>query len=144
MANFNINQVTFEMRILHWIVFKIMFCKPPSGQGVLLKSTQYIWVNFTLNRIEYCRSSLKRSLFFSYFIQFILKLNGIFSTEEDFLEEPNPIDSIVIKLTCYFKDDKHVYYYLDNVGIYVYEDIIKIPSGLNITKKKKKEVCSSS
>lgn len=70
---------------------------------------------------------MKWNLFFSSFIQFILELNGVTSAEEDLVEASTLVDSTAIKLMRYFQDDKGVYYYLDNIGRYVYEDIIYFP-----------------
>lgn len=53
-----------------------------------------------------------------------LELNGVTSAEEDLVEASKLVDSTAIKLMCYFQDDNGVYYYLDNIGRYVYEDII--------------------
>lgn len=66
-----------------------------------------------------------------------MDLNGIFLVDEDLVEAPKSIDSTVIKLMCCFKGNKQVYYYLDNVGGYVYEDMIEILEGLQIKKKMK-------
>lgn len=57
--------------------------------------------------------------------------------DEDLVEAPKSVDSTVIKLMCCFKGNKQVYYYLDNVGGYVYEDMIEILEGLKIKKKMK-------
>lgn len=79
---------------------------------------------------------LRRGLFLSSFIQFILELNGITYVEEDFIEVPKLVDSIVIKLMRYFQDKKGIYYYLDNIISYVYEDMAEFPKE-NASKKKK-------
>lgn len=47
-------------------------------------------------------------------------------------------------MMCYFNDEKKVYYYLDNVGRYVYENMIDILEGLEIKKKKKKKSVAAS
>lgn len=142
LANFKISNVKFEMKILHWIVVKVLFRKPYNWvrindhdlylMWVLWKLNQCSWIKFIFNNIKYWRTSPKRSLFFSSFIQFILDLNGISSADAALVEAPKLVDSTVIKMMRYFKDEKEVYYYLDNVGRYVYEDMIEISKGLEI------------
>lgn len=90
------------MRFFHCIVVKILFRRPRNWDKVdgcdlyqmwvLLKSDQCDWVKFNLNRIEYCRTSPKRSLCITSFIQFILDFNGISFVDEDLVEVLKPVE----------------------------------------------------
>lgn len=135
------------MRILQWIFANFLYRKPHNWARVddhnlylmqiLLRNVCSNWVKFILSRIEYSETSSHVPLLFSSFIQVILDLNGISSADEDLVKTPKPIDSNVISLMHYFKDENNVYYYLDNVGRYIYEDKIEVLEGLDIKHKKK-------
>lgn len=146
MKNFHISQVKFEMRILHWIVLKLLYRKPCNWARaddpylylmwvLLLSDICFNWVTFILQRIEHCRFSPKTSLFFSSFIQFILELNGITFIEKELVKALKHVDSTAISLMCYYQDKNKKYYYLDTDGSRVYED--------RIVKPKKKKRASS-
>lgn len=79
---------------------------------------------------------MKRSLFFSSFIKFILEFNGISSIDEELVKAPKLVDSTAINLMHYYKDKNNRFYYLDTDGSLVYEDWI-------IEPKKKKESSST-
>lgn len=104
----HIRQVKFEMRILHWIVMKVCYRKPQNWARaddqdlylmlVILNNVHFNCVKFILHRIEHCRTYPKTSLFFFSFIQLILELNGITSSNEELVEEPKLVDSTIISL----------------------------------------------
>lgn len=77
--------------------------------------------------IYHRRVNPKISLFFSYFIEFILGLNVIHSDEADLHESPKVFDKSVIKLMGFYPDDDDIYYFFYNHGIFVYEDRIEDP-----------------
>lgn len=131
---------------MHLMAVKILFQKPHNWEivddhdlymmWVLPKYNQCNWVKVILNNIEYCRISLKKYLFLCYFTQFILELNGVTFVEEDLVEAPKPVDLTMIKLMCYFQDEKVVHYYMGNIGMYVYEDKIEVSKVVGAKRKK--------
>lgn len=102
---------------------------------VIRNDIHFNWVKFIPQRIEHYRTSLKRSFFYSSFIQLILELNGITSTDEELVKELKPLDSITISLMCYSQDKKE-YYYLHTNGSLVFEDMF-------VKLKKKKQASST-
>lgn len=54
-----------------------------------------------------------RSLFFAFFVQLILELNGIVSMEENLLEAQKILEKSRVSLMRYYRDKDGVYYYLE-------------------------------
>ncbi|KAI5439982.1 hypothetical protein KIW84_025369 [Lathyrus oleraceus] len=65
MSNFGISKVKFDMRLLHWIIVKILYRKP-TNWGIVDDNDLYLtwelitdsglnWVKFIINRMLYCR-----------------------------------------------------------------------------------------
>lgn len=97
-----------------------------------------------LQRIGNYRTSLKRSLLFSSFFQFILDFNGITSINEELVKSPKPVGSTTISLIRYYKDKNNEFYYLDTDGCWGYEDMIVEPKKKNKGASHVGEASSSS
>ncbi|CAI8599748.1 unnamed protein product [Vicia faba] len=62
--------------------------------------------------MEHCNNFPKTSLFFSSFIQFLLELSGITSTDARLVKALELVDTTAISLMCYYKDKNKEYYFL--------------------------------
>lgn len=62
-----------------------------------------------------------RPIFFSYFVQMILQMNGIECKNEDLTESPKVIDYNVVAKMRQYKDLNGNYYYLEDSGIHIYD-----------------------
>lgn len=89
-----ISQVKFDIRLLHWILVKILYRKSKNLSRDDDSDLQLIWclidkgierVRLIINRMIHCRDNPTKPLFFSSFVQMILELNGIKSKEGDLM-----------------------------------------------------------
>lgn len=114
--NFNISQITFEMRNFHWIIIKMLYRKPYIlaraddldllFMWMLLSDKRHNWIKFILLRIECFRSIPKVSPFYSSFVQYILELNGITPSDSDLVKSINLVDASTINQMRYYRDEK--------------------------------------
>lgn len=99
MSNLRVRQIKFGMRLIHWVIVKILARKPDNSNraddnGLFLmwcliyniKTYKNDWVKFIFDRMIYCRDNPKKPIFFSSFIMMILQLSGIECKKEDLIE----------------------------------------------------------
>lgn len=125
MANFHTSQVKFEMIILHWIIVKIFYQKPYNWARADDFDMYLMWeilhwniinlVKFITKSIFQYKETPNRFLFFTSFIQFILKLNCIVSSEADLLEPLKKLEGFVISMMSYYINLDGFYFNCRNI-----------------------------
>lgn len=113
-SNFPISQVRFDMHTLYWIIIKILYRKPQNQGSVddndlylmltLMTESGVNWVMFIIDRVFHYKHNPKGPLFFTSFMQLILKTNGIVSKEEDLVKASKILDKSGFSMMRYYRD----------------------------------------
>lgn len=104
-SNLSVRQIKFGMRLIHWVIVKILTRKLGNSSKADDNDLFLMWcliyntkicnndcVRFIFDRMIYCKDNPKKPIFFSSFVMIILHHNGIECKKEDLTESPKIMD----------------------------------------------------